>query len=97
MNPSFNPLPPLADTIKERIYTAYAYNIRIKDATDKQVVRAVSSKFGVSMDRVRAIIRLKELEEQWRKEVRFPLLRLLRAFVVTMSLPRRARRCRRTC
>ncbi|BGO98088.1 hypothetical protein RTG_01289 [Rhodotorula toruloides ATCC 204091] len=68
MNPSFNPLPPLADTIKERIYTAYAYNIRIKDATDKQVVRAVSSKFGVSMDRVRAIIRLKELEEQWRKE-----------------------------
>ncbi|BGP23171.1 ribosomal protein S35, mitochondrial protein [Rhodotorula toruloides] len=68
MNPSFNPLPPLADTIRERIYNAYAYNIRIKDATDKQVVRAVSGKFGVSMDRVRAIIRLKELEEQWKQE-----------------------------
>ncbi|GAA5995508.1 hypothetical protein JCM5350_006018 [Sporobolomyces pararoseus] len=70
LNPSFKPNPPLADEIKTKIYTAYVHNILIKDATDSQVVRAVSSKFGVAMDRVRAIIRLKELEKSWKSEGR---------------------------
>lgn len=83
MNPTFNPLPPLADSIKSKIYNSYLHNILLKDATDSQVVRAVSTRFGVSMDRVRAIIRLKELEKQWKDEVR-PLLRLLSLF---LSLP----------
>ncbi|KAM0754793.1 hypothetical protein T439DRAFT_321838 [Meredithblackwellia eburnea MCA 4105] len=39
-------------------------------ATDSVVVRAVSQKFGVGMDRVRAIIRLKELERKWKNEGR---------------------------
>ncbi|GAA6000255.1 hypothetical protein JCM10207_007926 [Rhodosporidiobolus poonsookiae] len=70
LNPTFNPLPPLADSTKTKIYNAYLHNILIKDATDSQVVRAVSARFGVSMDRVRAIIRLKELEKQWKQEGR---------------------------
>ncbi|BGP14431.1 hypothetical protein JCM10213_004554 [Rhodosporidiobolus nylandii] len=70
LNPTFNPLPPLADSIKTKIYNAYLSNILLKDATDSQVVRAVSAKHGVSMDRVRAIIRLKELEKQWKDEGR---------------------------
>ncbi|GAA5936150.1 mitochondrial 37S ribosomal protein mS45 MRPS35 [Sporobolomyces koalae] len=70
LNPTFNPSPPLADEIKIKIYNAYVHNILIKDATDSQVVRAVSSKFGVAMDRVRAIIRLKELEKSWKSEGR---------------------------
>ena len=85
LNPTFNPLPPLADSIKSKIYNSYLHNILLKDATDSQVVRAVSTRFGVSMDRVRAIIRLKELEKQWKDEVR-PLLRLLS---LSLSLPER--------
>lgn len=63
-------MPPLADLTKTRIYNAYLHNILQKDATDSQVVRAVSTKFGVAMDRVRAIVRLKELERRFRSEVR---------------------------
>ncbi|GAA5891391.1 hypothetical protein JCM6882_004680 [Rhodosporidiobolus microsporus] len=70
LNPTFSPLPPLADSSKTKIYNAYVHNILVKDATDSQVVRAVSARFGVSMDRVRAIIRLKELEKQWKVEGR---------------------------
>ncbi|GAA5821397.1 hypothetical protein JCM11251_004604 [Rhodosporidiobolus azoricus] len=70
LNPTFSPLPPLADSIKTKIYNAYLHNIMLKEATDSQVVRAVSARFGVSMDRVRAIIRLKELEKSWRAEGR---------------------------
>jgi hypothetical protein len=72
MNPSFNPKPPLADIIKTRIANAYKHNILQSNATDSVVVRAISMKFGVGMDRVRAIIRLKELETSWTKEVRCP-------------------------
>ncbi|GAA5948871.1 hypothetical protein JCM21900_003455 [Sporobolomyces salmonicolor] len=70
LNPTFHPLPPLADATKTKIYNAYVHNILLKNATDSQVVRAVSSKFGVGMDRVRAVIRLKELEKSWMEEGR---------------------------
>lgn len=70
LNPTFRPLPPLADTVKTKIYNAYTYNILAKDATDSQVVRAVAAKFGIAMDRVRAVIRLKELEKSWKDQVR---------------------------
>ena len=70
MNPTFAPLPPLADEIKTRIYNAYYHNITDSSATsDAQVIRGVSAKFGVAMDRVRAIVRLKELEQSWKTEV----------------------------
>ena len=78
LNPTFNPLPPLADVTKTRIYNAYLHNILQKDATDSQVVRAVSTKFGVAMDRVRAIVRLKELERRFKSEVRSRLSRTRR-------------------
>ena len=71
LNPTFSPLPPLADIIKTRIYNSYTYNLTSQpSATDASVVRAISAKFGVSMMRVRAVIRLKELEKRWKDEVR---------------------------
>ncbi|KAK4698965.1 hypothetical protein P7C70_g7304, partial [Phenoliferia sp. Uapishka_3] len=71
MNPTFNPLPPLADSTKTKIYNAYIINLMSNSGSvDSVVVRAVSQKFGVSMDRVRAIIRLKELEKRWKDEGR---------------------------
>lgn len=72
LNPTFSPLPPLADSLKSKIYNAYVHNlVETPSATDSLVVRAVSLKFGVGMERVRAIIRLKELEKSWKDEVRF--------------------------
>lgn len=72
MNPSFNPQPPLADEIKTRIYNSYYHNItdNKKADSDSVVIREVSSKYGVAMDRVRAIVRLKELEGAWKAEKR---------------------------
>ncbi|BGP38487.1 hypothetical protein JCM10450v2_002435 [Rhodotorula kratochvilovae] len=78
LNPTFSPLPPLANSIKTKMYNAYLHNILLKDATDSQVVRAVSTRFGVSMDRVRAIIRLKELEKTWKAEGRAVQTNLLK-------------------
>ena len=64
-------MPPLADAIKTKIFNAYIHNLMDKSAsTDSQVVRAVAVRFGVGMERVRAIIRLKELEKSWINEVR---------------------------
>ena len=70
LNPAFKPLPPLPDTLKTRIYNAFIYNIENHPnvTSDAQVVRAVAAKFGVAMDRVRAIVRLKELEKTMRAE-----------------------------
>ena len=86
MNPSFAPLPPLADEVKTRIYNAYYHNITdSKTMSDTQVIRAVSAKFGVAMDRVRAIVRLKELEETWKSEVSFAF----HPFPLRLSLPPR--------
>jgi hypothetical protein len=70
LNPSFRPLAPLADATKTRIFNTYVHNIIQPTATDSVVVRAISEKFGVSMDRIRAIIRLKELEKSWKDSVR---------------------------
>lgn len=73
MNPSFAPQPPLADSIKSKIFSTYNQGIVSRpDVTDSQIVRGISTKFGVGMERVRAIIRLKELEVNWNKMVSLP-------------------------
>lgn len=69
LNPTFRPLAPLADATKTRIFNTYVHNILQPNATDAVVVRAISEKFGVSMDRIRAVIRLKELEKSWKDQV----------------------------
>ncbi len=69
LNPSFRPLAPLADATKTRIFNTYVHNIIQPNATDAVVVRAISEKFGVGMDRIRAVIRLKELEKSWKDAV----------------------------
>ncbi|SGZ29658.1 BQ5605_C050g12468 [Microbotryum silenes-dioicae] len=68
LNPTFKPLPPVSELIKTKIYHAYLGNLQTNSPpSDLVVVRAISSKFGLSMARVRAIIRLKELEQEWKK------------------------------
>ena len=42
-------------------------------------MREVSRKYGVGMERVRAVIRLKELEKSWKEEVRWLVLVVARA------------------
>ncbi|KAI5481552.1 ribosomal protein S35, mitochondrial protein [Pseudohyphozyma bogoriensis] len=69
LNPTFSPRAPLADSLKTRIYNAYRFNIlKPEKPSDSVVVRAVAQKFGVGMDRVRAVVRLKELEQSWKEE-----------------------------
>ncbi|SCZ94052.1 BZ3500_MvSof-1268-A1-R1_Chr6-1g08389 [Microbotryum saponariae] len=72
LNPTFKPLPPVSELIKTKVYHAYLGNLQTNSPntttpSDLVVVRAISSKFGLSMARVRAIIRLKELEQEWKK------------------------------
>lgn len=80
LNPTFSPLPPLADSLKTKIYNTYQYNVvESPSAPDSLVVREVSRKYGVGMERVRAVIRLKELEKSWKEEVRWLVLVVARA------------------
>ncbi|SCV67893.1 BQ2448_5504 [Microbotryum intermedium] len=76
LNPTFNPLPPVSEYIKTKVHHAYLGNLQTNPnpntptptaPSDKVVIRALSAKFGISMTRIRAIIRLKELEQEWKK------------------------------
>ena len=60
MNPTFNPPPPLADTVREEIYKQY-----MKDPKNNNI-RVLSSTYGLSIKRVDAILRLKGLERSWK-------------------------------
>jgi len=61
-NPSFKPPPPLSDALKTMLYALY-----LSDPSTYNV-RKLSEKFGISVARVESVLRLKELEESWRKE-----------------------------
>jgi hypothetical protein len=60
-NPTFKPPPPLSDALKTMLYALYL--------TDPSVwnIRKLGEKFGISVARVEAVLRLKELEESWKK------------------------------
>ncbi|KAL4070541.1 eukaryotic mitochondrial regulator protein-domain-containing protein [Scleroderma citrinum] len=62
LNPSFKPPTPLSDALRSQLYQSYM--------TDPETnsVRALSSKHNISLKRVDAILRLKGLEEAWKKE-----------------------------
>ena len=58
-NPSFRPPPPLSDALKTRIYSLYQSDM-VKYTPTK-----LSLDYKVSVDRVKAVIRLKDLEKSW--------------------------------
>lgn len=61
LNPTFKPPTPVSDELRTLIYTQYMAN------PAGNGVRALASRYGLSMKRVDAILRLKGLEAHWQK------------------------------
>jgi hypothetical protein len=61
MNPSFKPPPPITDRQRSEMYSFFMSN------PDEYSVRELSQRYGISLKRVDAILRLKGLEEAWKK------------------------------
>ena len=59
LNPTFRPPPPLSDKLKSIIYHLY------KEDSIKNTPSKLSIDFKISVDRIKAIIKLKILENQW--------------------------------
>ncbi|KAG8836080.1 hypothetical protein FRC17_010013 [Serendipita sp. 399] len=57
MNPSFKPPPPISDKIRTQIFNLY-----VNGTSNEQ---QLSAKFGLSPSRIKAILRLKKLEQLW--------------------------------
>ncbi|EPQ60317.1 hypothetical protein GLOTRDRAFT_52353, partial [Gloeophyllum trabeum ATCC 11539] len=62
LNPSFQPPAPLSDKLRSRFYEEYM------EDPNANSVRELSSRYGLSIKRVDAILRLKGLEAHWEKE-----------------------------
>ncbi len=61
LNPTFKPPTPVSDELRTIIYTFYMANPAVNG------VRALAERYGLSIKRVDAILRLKGLEEHWKK------------------------------
>ena len=61
LNPSFKPPTPLSDQLRTLIYNEYMTNPELYN------VRVLSERHGISIQRVDAILRLKGMEESWKK------------------------------
>ncbi|KAG8775103.1 hypothetical protein FRC15_000784 [Serendipita sp. 397] len=59
MNPSFKPPPPISDKMRTQIFGLYTQNNHNEEW--------LSAKFGLSVSRIKAILRLKKLEQLWVK------------------------------
>ncbi|EIM23748.1 hypothetical protein WALSEDRAFT_7663, partial [Wallemia mellicola CBS 633.66] len=59
LNPTFRPPAPLSDALKTRIYTLN------QSDPQKYTPTKLSLDHKISVDRIKAIIRLKELESNW--------------------------------
>ena len=64
LNPHFRSHPVLSEELKEKIHNLVMGRGR--------TVRAVSATLGVSLERVSAVVRLKEVEKKWIAEVGWP-------------------------
>lgn len=62
LNPSFDPPPPLSRDQKLTIW-------KLHSSDPENSIRVLSGKFGISMERIRAILRLQALESEWTQEV----------------------------
>ncbi|KAG1757060.1 eukaryotic mitochondrial regulator protein-domain-containing protein [Suillus lakei] len=61
LNQSFRPPPPVSDSLRTHIYFSYMAN------PEANSVRALAAKHHLSIKRIDAILRLKGLEESWKK------------------------------
>ncbi|KAG8767737.1 hypothetical protein FRC12_006072 [Ceratobasidium sp. 428] len=75
-NPTFRPPPPLSDVVKSSIYDRYKSSVLSDPQSHVQTVRALSERFGISIGRVEATIRLKQYEHQYQKVNRFRNIRM---------------------
>ncbi|KIO21404.1 hypothetical protein M407DRAFT_245489 [Tulasnella calospora MUT 4182] len=64
MNPSFKPPPPLGADFRQMLF-----NLHVSDP-EKNSIRELSQRFGLSLKRVEAVIRLKGEEVKWQMEGR---------------------------
>ncbi|KIJ22167.1 hypothetical protein PAXINDRAFT_95583 [Paxillus involutus ATCC 200175] len=61
LNPSFKPPTPLSDAFRSQLYRAYMANPEVNSG------RTLATRHNISMKRVDAILRLKGMEEAWKK------------------------------
>lgn len=66
LNPYFVSESVLSERLREEVYQSVAVK--------GESVRSVSVKFSITMERVAAVVRLKQMEKNWESEVRFDLL-----------------------
>ncbi|KAF8575206.1 hypothetical protein K439DRAFT_1420040 [Ramaria rubella] len=59
LNPTFKPPTPLSDKLRQSIYNSHVANPVAND------LHTLSTRYGISIKRIDAIIRLKQLEVQW--------------------------------
>lgn len=72
LNPAFSPPPPIHQKVRDDMW-------RLHTSDPAQwTVRSLSNQFRVSLERTEAILRLKALEEEFKKEVRMTQLRAAR-------------------
>jgi hypothetical protein len=64
LNPSFDPSPPIAQSQKKALW-------KLHQSDPANTVRVLSGKYGISMERLRAILRLQALESEWQSKVSF--------------------------
>ncbi|KDQ09456.1 hypothetical protein BOTBODRAFT_117142, partial [Botryobasidium botryosum FD-172 SS1] len=60
LNPSFRPPPPLPSSVRKAIYNARLVSPELDS------VRALSQRYWISLKRVEAVLRLKQLEKTWK-------------------------------
>lgn len=63
LNPSFDPPPPISQSQKKVIWDLHRND-------PNNTIRVLSGKYGISMERIQAILRLQALEAEWTEEVR---------------------------
>ena len=78
-NPSFKPPTPLSDNLRTVIYNSYATNPTANDP------HTLSIRYGISVRRVEAIIRLKQLEATWKEVIMYSQLVLIAVVSFMMS------------
>ncbi|PWN94166.1 hypothetical protein FA10DRAFT_264734 [Acaromyces ingoldii] len=62
LNPTFNPPPPLSQAVRDQMWSLHSQN------PSANSVRVLSGRFGVQMERVTAVLRLKALEHEFVKK-----------------------------
>lgn len=70
-NPYFKPSPPLSCDVQSEVYEAYTQFPPY--ATSLFRINALTTRYGISKDRIRGIIKTGQVAESWKKLVSFQL------------------------